>query len=147
MIRLKSKICFLIFFLFCANAYSVTYKKTNDQIFIDSDNLIYDKNANYAFFEGHVVLWFNDMILKTTSVKIYYKQSGGKNKIDKIIIPEKLFALKNKDSDVLIADEAVYSFDDRKLTLNGKVVLQHAGNILRTDRLVLITELKKIDAH
>lgn len=147
MIKLKSKICFVLFFLFCTNAHSAIQKKNDDQIFINSDNLTYDKNANYAFFEGHVVLWFNDMILKTTSIKIYYKQSGGKNKIDRIVIPEKLSALKDKDSDVLIADKAVYSFNDSKLSLDGNVILQHAGNILKTDRLILITELKKIDAQ
>jgi len=119
----------------------------DDQILINSDNLTYDKSANFASFDGNVVLWFNDMVLKTTNIKIYYKQIAGRNKIDKIIIPKKLTAIKNKDSDILIADRAIYSFDSNELSLSGNVILQHADNILKTAKLVFITELKKIADH
>lgn len=116
-----------------------------EQLFINSDNLIYDNLANSASFDGNVILWFNDMVLKTVNIKIYYKNVQGKNKIDKIIIPERLHALKHKDSDVLIADSAVYNFDKSELSLKGNVILQHEDNILKTDELVLVTELKKIN--
>lgn len=119
----------------------------NQQLFVNSDNLTYDNFANLATFEGNVVLWFDDIILKTTNIKIYYKQVQGKNIIDKIIIPEKLSALKTKDSDVLIADRAIYNFDKNELSLSGNVVLQHDNNILKTDKLVLVTELRKINNY
>jgi|GEM_PF-5220951 len=148
MFKLDSKFLFIIVLLLCFEVKAENLKLNNDdQILINSDNLTYDKSANFASFDGNVVLWFNDMVLKTTNIKIYYKQIAGRNKIDKIIIPKKLTAIKNKDSDILIADRAIYSFDSNELSLSGNVILQHADNILKTAKLVFITELKKIADH
>lgn len=148
MFRLGSKFLFTIVLLLGFEAKAENLKLNNDdQILINSDNLTYDKSANFASFDGNVVMWFNDMVLKTTNIRIYYKQIAGRNKIDKIIIPEKLTAIKNKDSDILIADRAIYSFDSNELSLSGNVILQHVDNILKTGKLVFITELKKIAEH
>jgi lipopolysaccharide export system protein LptA len=148
MFKLDLKILFVLVLLLNLQIKAENLKLNNeDQILINSDNLTYDKSANFASFDGNVVLWFNDMVLKTTNIKIYYKQVAGRNKIDKIIIPEKLTAIKNKDSDILIADRAIYSFASNELSLSGNVILQHADNILKTGKLVFITELKKIADH
>ena len=148
MFKLSLKFFIVVIFLLKFDVNAENFKlNNNDQILINSDNLTYDKSANFASFDGNVILWFNDIVLKTTNIKIYYKQFAGKNRIDKIIIPEKLTALKSKDSDVLIADKAVYLFDKDELSLNGNVVLQHKDNILKTDKLVFITKLKKIADH
>lgn len=148
MFKLDLRILFVLVLLLNLQIKAENLKLNNeDQILINSDNLTYDKSANFASFDGNVVLWFNDMVLKTTNIKIYYKQVAGRNKIDKIIIPEKLTAIKNKDSDILIADRAIYSFASNELSLSGNVILQHADNILKTGKLVFITELKKIADH
>lgn len=146
MLKLKLSFIFIIQCLFIINIYAVKQidRHASSEIIINSDNLTYEKGNNVASFDGNVILWFNNMVLKTTNIKIFYTQINKQNRIDKIVIPNKLSALKNQNSDILIAEKGIYFFDKGELWLNGNVILQHGDNILKTDSLVLVAELKKI---
>jgi len=145
MLKLRIKYYFIIFFIISITVHVSGDKIDASEIIINSDDLTYDKIKNVASFEGEVIMWFDDLILKTTNIKIFYKQVAGKNKIDRIVIPNKLKALQQKNQNILIADTAVYSFDKNELSLESNVMLLHDDNILKTDKLIFVTELKKID--
>ena len=111
---------------------------------IHSDQLTFNKIKNQANFLGEVIVWFDDMVLKTTNLEIIYKQISNKNEIDKIIIPTKVIAKNKDDSQILIADYAEYFASKAELVLTGNVQLRYQDNILKTDKLVYYTKLKQI---
>src|ERR1044071_9186813 len=117
MLKLRIKYCFIIFFIISITVHVSGDKIDASEIIINSDDLTYDKIKNVASFEGEVIMWFDDLILKTTNIKIFYKQVAGKNKIDRIVILNKLKALQQKNQNILIADTAVYFFDKNELSL------------------------------
>lgn len=122
-----------------------SYAKDIDQnIYINSDQLIFNKIDNSADFNGEVILWFDNLLLKTNNLKIIYKNNHKKRTIDKILIPQKLISKKGED-DILIADSGEYLLDSSKLTLIGNVKLLYKDNVLKTDKLVYYEQLRKID--
>ena len=116
----------------------------NDHLSINSENLNIDRINNIANFKGEVILWFDDIVLKTDEITIYYKKDDNdKNSIDKIIIPYKLGAYNHQTDEVVIANEAKYFHDQAKLILFGNVNLQRQNNILKTSQLIYYTKLKQ----
>lgn len=130
--------------LLCLLISSVCAKDLTNDIVIDSDNLTYNKNQNSAVFSDRVILQFQDMILKTSVIEVLYKKIDGKNKIDKVIIPNKLSALNIKDQNTIIADSAEFIASKNELTIKGNVLLSYNNNILRTKKLILISKLNTI---
>jgi lipopolysaccharide export system protein LptA len=127
---------------------TVAYGTSNSPmpyLHINSDQLAFNKAKNEATFTGEVIVWFDDMVLKTTNLEIIYKQINNKNEIDKIIIPTKVIAKNKEDSRVLIADYAEYFASKAELVLTGNVQLEYQDNILKTDKLVYYTKIKQIN--
>ena len=114
-----------------------------ESIYIDSDSLKLDRAKNTADFEGQVILWFEDMVLKTSVMQVIYKEGAAKKEIDKIIIPAKLTAEREKAGEILIADSAEYLARDSMLILKGNVTLLYNDHILKTHKLVYYTKLNQ----
>jgi lipopolysaccharide transport protein LptA len=114
-------------------------------IFINSDTLNINQDKNIVNFAGKVILWFDDMVLKTDKIEIIYNKATNKKEIDKVVIPNKLTALRTIEQEILIADSAEYFAATGKLTLNGNVKLQHKDDIVSTNKFIYHTNLKAIN--
>lgn len=113
-------------------------------IHINSRHLTLDRNKDIATFTGEVILYFDDIVLKTDNLRVFYKKSAtGKEYIEKIIIDNKLIAKKDDDT-ILIADYARYLPQASILVLTGNIKLQHKKYLLETTRLVYHTKLRQI---
>jgi lipopolysaccharide transport protein LptA len=113
-------------------------------IYVNSDNLSVDQTKNIVNFEGKVILWFDDMVLKTDRIEIIYKKIANKKEIDKVIIPNKLIAIRTIEQEVLIADSAEYLTATNELILIGNVKLQHKDDIVKTEKFIYHTKLKEV---
>ncbi|WP_323738327.1 LptA/OstA family protein [Candidatus Trichorickettsia mobilis] len=134
--------------LIIISCYSLTTYGNNNNLHIHSDNVTFDKNSRTVDFSGTVIIWFDDIILKTSVLKILYKNSAkGKQAIDRIIIPNKLSALKISNQNIIIADAAVYNHQQEELTLTGNIKFIYQDHILQTEKLLYHTKLNKIDHH
>ena len=119
------------------------YSKPSDpNITITSDSLNLDNNSLSTSFKGSVTIIFEDMILKTNDLKIYYTNDNNKRSIKKIEIPGKLKAFKKFTDEIVIADSGEYIAALSKLTLVGNVTMQKDKNILVTDKMIYFTKLK-----
>ncbi|MDR0774877.1 MAG: hypothetical protein LBE72_06250, partial [Rickettsia sp.] len=116
-----------------------------DRLYIHSDNLVIDQTKNQACFTGEVILWFDDMMVKTTNLEIFYKTVDNKKTIDYISIPSRLIAKRNNGQELLTATSAKYFVERKELVLLGDVIVQNKDGIIKTDKLVYYTELNNID--
>ncbi|WP_341763842.1 LptA/OstA family protein [Candidatus Tisiphia endosymbiont of Beris chalybata] len=121
--------------------------KTNNlqKLHINSDNLVIDQDKQQACFTGTVILWFEDMMVKTTKLKVFYKKVNNKTAIDYIVMPQKLTAKRTNTHEILIADSAKYSLDKQELVLSGNIMIQHDEIIIKTEKLVYYMKLNKVD--
>ncbi|MCC8417081.1 MAG: hypothetical protein LN588_00780 [Rickettsia endosymbiont of Bryobia graminum] len=116
------------------------------KLYINSDNLVIDQVKRQAQFTGEVILWFDDLMIKTTDLKIFYKIIGNKKTIDRIIMPSKLTAKKNDTKELLIANSAEYFVEKKELILRGNVIIQKDEHIIKTDKLVYyMQQLNNVD--
>ncbi|MGI4775844.1 MAG: LptA/OstA family protein [Janthinobacterium lividum] len=143
MYKLTIKLYLLVVFFISTETYA--QKLPSSELLINSDNLTFNKLENFAFFEGNVVIHFDDIILKTKVIQIFYKEVSGKNEIDTILVPNKVAILKEKDQTIITANRAKYLSSTDKLTLEGKVTMQCKDNILTTEQLVIVSKLLKMD--
>lgn len=148
MFKSLSKIsCYLIVTLMLFSSKALAFKISNDDLTIKSDNLMVNQKKRVAIFKGMVTLHFNDLCLRTHEIKLLYKQIDNKNTIDKIIIPNKLSAIRFIDESIIIADSAKYSASNNQLILKGNVIIQNDGNILSTNQMIYITNLNDISEY
>ncbi len=127
---------------FYALGNSINTKPNDPNITITSDFLNLDQNNLSASFKGSVTVLFDDIILKTNFLKIYYINHDNKKSIDKIEIPGKLKAIKKLANEIVIADSGEYIVNLNKLTLKGNVTMQKDDNILVTDKMIYFSKLK-----
>ncbi|KAJ6644831.1 putative ABC transporter ATP-binding protein, partial [Pseudolycoriella hygida] len=123
-------------------------KKDSRRLYINSDHLVINQEKQQAHFSGQVILWFEDMVVKTTNLEIFYKKVNNKQVIDYIIMPSKLTARRNNMHELLMANSAEYFMNSKELILSGDIVIQtndlmtdilHVNNISKTynNRLIL----------
>jgi len=101
-------------------------KKETNKIRITADRLVGSYDRNYAEFTGSVEAVYGNFIIKSDSLKIYYKRDPGKKEkpraseesVDKIIANGnvKIWA----DSKVATTQHAVYKTDTMVLVLTGE---------------------------
>jgi len=131
--------------LYSYNIINAASKKTiNSDIIITSDSLNVDNNNFTANFKGKVTVLFDDIILKTDYLKIYYTDNNSKKSITKIEIPGNLKAIKKLNNEVVTANSGEYIVALQKLTLKGNVNLQRDKYILVTDKMVYFTKFQSI---
>jgi lipopolysaccharide export system protein LptA len=123
-----------------SNVASAEYKKFSDSdIIITSDFLNLDKNNLSATFKGSVTVIFEDIIVKTNYLIIYYTNNNNKRSIEKIKIPDKLKAIKKLTNEVIVADRGEYLALSNQLILMGNVNMQKDKHIIVTDKLIYST--------
>ena len=131
--------------LYSYNIINAASKKTiNSDIIITSDSLNVDNNNFTANFKGKVTELFDDIILKTDYLKIYYTDNNSKKSITKIEIPGNLKAIKKLNNEVVIANSGEYIVASQKLTLKGEVKARKDKYVLVTDKMVYFTKFQLI---
>lgn len=120
-------------------------KKNLSKLYINSDNLVINQAKQEACFTGEVILWFEDVMVKTTKLQVYYKKINKKSVIDHIIMPVKLTAKKTTTQELLIADSAQYFVDKKELVLIGNILIQTNDRIIKTNKLIYHLKLNRVD--
>ena len=147
-LRIWYKILILITFIINPYLFTLANEDSEEIIHSDitvlSDFLNIDNNNLIAHFKGKVTVIFDDLILKTDYLKVYYKNNDNKKSITKIEIPGNLKAIKKLNNEVVIANSGEYIVDLQKLTLKGNVNLQKDKYILGTDKMVYFTQFQLI---
>jgi lipopolysaccharide export system protein LptA len=100
--------------------------KKETKIRITADRLVGSYNRNYAEFTGSVEAVYGDFIIKSDSLKIYYKRDPGKKEkpkaseesIDKIIANGNVKIW--TDGNVATTQQAIYTTDTMVLVLTGE---------------------------
>ncbi|WP_341786773.1 LptA/OstA family protein [Rickettsia endosymbiont of Cantharis rufa] len=117
---------------------TVIYANDKDisNLHITSDTLIIDRTKQKAEYLGNVVVYFDNAILRTKELYIFYKTICGKRTIDYIVIPTQLTVERKINNELLLADSAEYFFDNKQLILLGNVILQRDDNVLKTNKLI-----------
>ncbi len=128
--------------LFSSGANKDYNKFSDSNIIINSDFLNLDNNNFSATFKGSVTIIFEDIILKTNELIIYYTNNHNKRSIEKIEIPGKLKAIKKLTNEVIVADSGKYIAVLNKLVLIGNVNMQKDKHIIVTDKMIYFTKLK-----
>ena len=135
----------IFLFIFISNP-TVGYGSSAENLLsIDSDELTIDQTKQRATFTGEVLIWFDDMLLKTNNLEILYKVSGQKRTISEINIPVRLIARRSGGQELLIADSAKYIVEKQELSLFGNVIVQNNKGIIKTDKLIYYTKLDKLN--
>ena len=124
----------VVFFTISISIYASDKDISN--LHITSDTLIIDKTKQKAEYLGNVVIYFDNAILRTEKLYIFYKTIDEKQTIDHIIIPTKLNVERKINNELLLADSAKYFFDNKQLILIGNVILQRDDNVLKTNKLI-----------
>ncbi len=117
--------------------------KNISNLHITSDTLIIDRIKQKAEYLGNVVVYFDNAILRTKELYIFYKTIDDKQTIDYIVIPTKLTVERKINNELLLADSAKYFFDDKQLILLGNVILQRDDNVLKTNKLIYYVDIVK----
>ncbi|WP_218460677.1 LptA/OstA family protein [Rickettsia sp. TH2014] len=117
--------------------------KNISNLHITSDTLIIDRTKQKAEYLGNVVVYFDNAILRTKELYIFYKTIDDKQTIDYIVIPTILTVERKINNELLLADNAKYFFDDKQLILLGNVILQRDDNVLRTNKLIYYVDIVK----
>ena len=136
----------IFLFILMSNAIAYGSDSSNGNLLsINSDKLVINQDKQQAVFTGEVLIWFDDMVLKTSYLEILYKVYNQKKTISEIRIPVKLIARRTISQELLIADSAEYIVDKQELTLLGNVIIQNNHGIIKTNKLVYYTKLANLN--
>ncbi len=137
------KYFFWLYLLLIANN---AYGRNSNILDIFSDHLVIDNFARTVHFTGkEVILYFDDMVLKATDLKILYKINGkNKRSIETILIKNGLVATRGSNNEFVIADGAEYFMDKAKLTLSGNVIISYGNYVWKTNKLLYYVKLNII---
>ena len=135
----------LIFYLFLYSSIIVFANVNNSKaVYINADHLVLNKNSQTTQYDGVVILWFDDIVIKTSLLTVEYEIINGKQKIKRILMPNPLIGLHTSPQNTVIANSAVYIQDKSELTLQGNVSSSYANYVLKTDKLLYYTRLQNI---
>lgn len=114
------------------------------RLFIKSDALTLNNQEKSGVFTGNVIVNFQDMILRTSKLIVYYEERDNKKAISRILIPTMLKAVKLDTGEKIIADSADYSVSWKQLTFSGNVKMLKENKLLVTEKLVYFTKIKDL---
>ena len=117
--------------------------KNISNLHIASDSLIIDRTKQKAAYLGNVIVYFDNAILRTKELYIFYKTIDEKQTIDHIVVPTKLTVERKINNELLLADSAKYFCDNKQLILLGNVILQRDDNVLKTNKLIYYVDIIK----
>ncbi len=124
----------------------------NTDLDILSQSLKIDNNKQIAVFDQDVIVILGSIKLYTNKLEIYYHKNANadvsssnfEQNIIKIIIPQKIKAIKQDEDTVIIANSAEFDNITKILTLIGDVMLYKDGNVIHTDELIYQSNLSAI---
>ncbi|KJV79595.1 RPE1 domain protein [Rickettsia rhipicephali str. Ect] len=117
--------------------------KNISNLHITSDSLIIDRTKQKVAYLENVIVYFDNAILRTKELYIFYKTIDEKQTIDHIVVPTKLTVERKINNELLLADSAKYFFDNKQLILLGNVILQRDDNVLKTNKLIYYVDIIK----
>ncbi|MCP5369336.1 MAG: hypothetical protein H6909_01410 [Rickettsiaceae bacterium] len=117
-----------------AHGVSLIDKTIIQKLHITSDSLFIDQETSSSRFKDNVTVYFEDYILKTEELIIFYDVKA--KTIEKIQIPYILKIVKQSTQEIMMADQAIYDKKSQQLTLIGNVVVQKGNHILKTDKII-----------
>jgi lipopolysaccharide export system protein LptA len=117
---------------------------TVEELFITSDTLVLDKQNSKAEFSGLVLLYADDMVLKTSGLVVKIKELATKHVVDHITIPAKLTATKHGIDEVVMADSAEYDPSTGVLEFKGNIYMQKNQHIVKCDNLIYHTQINAV---
>ncbi|MCX4079696.1 palindromic element RPE1 domain-containing protein [Rickettsia rhipicephali] len=117
--------------------------KNISNLHITSDSLIIDRTKQKAAYLENVIVYFDNAILRTKELYIFYKTIDEKQTIDHIVVPTKLTVERKINNELLLADSAKYFFDNKQLILLGNIILQRDDNVLKTNKLIYYVDIIK----
>jgi lipopolysaccharide export system protein LptA len=125
------------------NPDSSVFAENNLQI--NSENLVLDREKNTAAFTGNVLICFEGMKLSTQKAIFTFEDKQSK-KIKTITFPEKITALRELEnsSSVIIANEAEYTNGNKELRLKGHVIIEDKKEVIITEEMLYYGELNNI---
>lgn len=129
----------VIFFTISISIYADDKEVSN--LHITSDTLIINRVKQKAEYLRNVVVYFDNAILRTEELYIFYKTVDNKQTIDYIVVPTKLSVEKKINNELLLADSGKYFLDNKQLILLGNVVLERNNNILKTNKLIYYVDI------
>ncbi len=138
------KVLLLIMHIYLCLIETTVYGQQEPYLHINSKDLTFNKEQNTAHFSGQVIVRFEDIILKTSLLKIIYGKTNNKNQIKHIIIPVAFSAMSNEGEKVLIGSKAEYHADKAQLIISGDVNFTYQNKVIKTTKLVYYTSLKEI---
>jgi lipopolysaccharide export system protein LptA len=125
------------------NPDSLVFAENN--LHINSENLVLDREKNTAAFTGNVLICFEGMKLSTQKAIFTFEDKQSK-KIKTITFPEKIRALRELEnsSSVIIANEAEYTNGNKELRLKGHVIIEDKKEVIITEEMLYYGELNNI---
>ena len=118
--------------------------EASEKVHITSDTLTINNSNKTITFDHDVILLFEDCKLTTTKLIVYYVDSATTGEILKIVMPNKLKVIKNYANETIVADNAEFDNNTKKLTLLGNVTMQRENYTLMTNKLVYLSMFKSI---
>jgi len=118
---------------------------------ITSDRLEAFNEERLVIFAGHAVAVQGDKVIRAEKLKVYYKQSGGRETpegalgqggdLDRIVALGKVrITQRNR---VVTGDEATYFQDEQKIVVSGNALMREGENVVRGDRITVMINEKK----
>lgn len=129
----------VVFFTISISIYASD--KDVSSLHITSDTLIINRVKQKAEYFGNVIVYFDDAVLRTEKLYVFYKTVDNKQTIDYIVVPTKLTVEREINNELLLADSAKYFSDNKKLILLGNVILERDNNILKTNKLIYYVDI------
>ncbi len=118
---------FIIFFLLSfafAQEMKLSKDRAKEKIHVTADSLSSENNARFAEFTGNVKVTQGDFIIKSDSLKIFYKESGGEKKAGTTESIEKIVATGNvkieSEESTAFSQQAEYDTNTMIMVLTGE---------------------------
>ena len=112
-------------------------------IVIKSDTLEFDHQRNQVTFRGNVDAKREDWTIQCHTMVVYYRESPKESASKESMKIEKIFAkgdvkITRSSGGLATAEEATYYWDEERLVLTGKPVVQQGDDFVEGSRVTLL---------
>lgn len=106
---------------------------TSDMVEVEADKLDVYKNKGEAFFQGNVKATRADMLLKSTTLRLFYDTAT--KKVKQMTADGDVF-IRWQDKDATCR-QATYLFNEKKMILTGDVVMVRGEERITGERVIM----------
>lgn len=114
--------------------------KSNSHLYINSDDLVINKQNKVALFDGNVFICFDDMSLIAKHAEFRFRDIDIKH-MESIYFSDGIKLLKS-DGTVVVASKAFYNSDKYELLLEDDVIISKDDYIVRANEVTYYGEIK-----